>query len=242
MCPVQFVYKLQVHIKDLCFQRCITFAYSCTLYVMELYTWLMTQKSHCPQSRPYSVHVRKHTLNRRTCKIYLPVNKEKWVLFWKSIQCKFTWETRHGHKYIVCLPRDVLWVQTPVKPWNNLDLQRTRIDIHIKLSTLVWTVKRGTLSLATDPFLTKAPTVSPCLSVTRLYLPNGISRVMIRSTHPLLLLFLLCLPFLFPSSFPPPGGEGPVTELFKTAPPLPKKSRRRLVFYNGGAFGGAFWY
>jgi len=29
---------------------------------------------------------------------------------------------------------------------------------------------------------------------------------MIRSTHPVLLLFLLFLPFLFPSSFPPPGG------------------------------------
>jgi len=52
--------------------------------------------------------------------------------------------------------------------------------------------------------------------------------------------------FFSPSSFllpsPLPGGEGPVTELFKTAPPLPKKSPLRLVFYSGGAFGGAFWY
>jgi len=191
---------------------------------MELCTWLLTQKSHCPQSCPYSVHVRKHTLNRRTCKIYLSVNKEKWVLFWESIQRTFTWETRHGHEYIVCLPRDWLWVQTTVKPWNNLDLQRTRIGIYNAFNVGVNLLKEGPCLLQLIPSSQKRQqSLRVCLSRDYIYQTEFPEWWFEAHT-----LFSSSSSFFSPSSFllpsPLPGGEGPVTELFKTAPPLPKKS------------------
>ena len=78
---------------------------------------------------PYSVHARKNIEKAKVSNIIVcKQGKVGRVLGFNPTHIYL--KTGPGHKFILGLPGEVLWVQTPWKPWNNLELRRTRIRIY----------------------------------------------------------------------------------------------------------------